>query len=113
MAKEKEMKSMANTVIGSSIVIEGEVSGDESITVMGQVKGKITLTQNVTIESGSTVEADVQGQTVTISGRVTGNVTARERLELRADAKMVGDAKAPRIVVADGASFKGNVDMDV
>ena len=44
---------------------------------------------------------------------MTGNVTARERLELRADAKMIGDAKAPRIVVADGASFKGNVDMDV
>jgi cytoskeletal protein CcmA (bactofilin family) len=113
MAKEKETKPMANTVIGSSIVIDGEVSGDEPITVLGQVKGKIAISQNVTIETGAHVEADVEGQTVTISGRVTGNVVARERLELKPDAKMVGDAKAPRIVVADGASFKGNVDMDV
>jgi cytoskeletal protein CcmA (bactofilin family) len=48
-----------------------------------------------------------------VSGRLTGNVLARERVELRAEAKVVGDVKAPRIVIADGASFKGNVDMDV
>lgn len=104
---------MANTVVGSSIVIDGEISGEEPLTILGTVKGKIAVTQNVTVEPGATVEADVEGQTVTVSGKVTGNVTAREKLELRADSKMVGNAKAPRIVVADGATFKGNVDMDV
>jgi cytoskeletal protein CcmA (bactofilin family) len=113
MAKEKEAKAMANTVIGSSIVIDGEISGEEALTILGTVKGKIAVGQNVVVETGATVEADVEGATVTVSGKVTGNVTAREKLELRPDSKMVGNAKAPRIVVADGATFKGNVDMDV
>ena len=113
MAKEKETKPMANTVIGSSIVVDGEISGEEPITILGTVKGKVAAAQGVVVEAGATVEADIEGQTVTISGKVTGNVTAREKLELRPESKMVGNAKAPRIVVADGASFKGNVDMDV
>jgi cytoskeletal protein CcmA (bactofilin family) len=113
MAKEKETKPMGNTVIGSSIVVDGEISGEEPITILGTVKGKIAVAQGVVVEAGATVEADIEGQTVTVSGKVTGNVTAREKLELRAESKMVGNAKAPRIVVADGASFKGNVDMDV
>ena len=113
MAKEKETKPMANTVIGSSIVIDGEISGEEAITILGTVKGKIAVAQGVVVEAGATVEADIEGQTVTVSGKLTGNVTAREKLELRPESKMVGNAKAPRIVVADGASFKGNVDMDV
>jgi len=113
MAKEKETKPMGNTVIGSSIVVDGEISGEEPITILGTVKGKIAISQNVVVEAGATVEADIEGQTVTVSGKVTGNVTAREKLELRPESKMVGNAKAPRIVVADGATFKGNVDMDV
>jgi cytoskeletal protein CcmA (bactofilin family) len=113
MAKEKETKPMANTVIGSSIVVDGEISGEEPITILGTVKGKVAVAQGVVIEAGATVEADIEGQTVTVSGKVTGNVTAREKLELRPESKMVGNAKAPRIVVADGATFKGNVDMDV
>ena len=104
---------MANTVIGSSIVIDGEISGEEPITILGTVKGKIAIAENVIIEAGATVEADVEAQTVTVSGKLTGNVNASEKLELRPESKMIGNAKAPRIVVADGASFKGNVDMDV
>jgi cytoskeletal protein CcmA (bactofilin family) len=113
MAKEKEANPMANTVIGSGIVIDGEISGDELLTILGTVKGKVAMAGNVVVEAGATVEADVEGQIVTISGKLTGNVSAREKLELRPESKMVGNAKAPRIVVADGASFKGNVDMDV
>lgn len=113
MAKQERDRPMANTVIGSSIVIDGEVSGEEPLTVLGTVKGKISVAQNLMVEHGATVEADVEAQSLTVSGRLTGNVLARERVELRADAKMIGDVKSPRIVIADGASFKGNVDMDV
>ena len=112
MAKEKD-KPMGNTVIGSGIVIDGEVSGEEPLTVLGTIKGKITTSQTIAVEPGATVEADIETQSLSIGGRVTGNVTARERVEVRANGKMVGDIKAPRIVIADGASFKGNVDMDV
>ncbi len=104
---------MANTVIGSTIVIDGEINGEEALTIQGTVKGKIALAETLFVENGGTVEADIETQTVTISGQVTGNILAKEKVEIRADGKMVGDIKSPRILIADGASFKGNVDMDV
>ena len=103
---------MANTVIGSSIVIAGEISGDEDLVIQGTVKGKIALKQSLFVEGTGTVEADIQTQNVEIAGAVTGNITATDKVELKANCRMVGDIKAPRILIADGASFKGNVDMD-
>ncbi len=102
---------MAN-VIGRSIVIDGEISGDEDLVVQGTVKGKITLKESLYVENSGEVEADIDTQNVEISGSVTGNIQASEKVELKSDGRMVGDIKAPRILIADGAIFKGNVDMD-
>jgi cytoskeletal protein CcmA (bactofilin family) len=113
MAKQERDKAMGNTVISNGIVIDGEVSGEEPLTILGTVKGKISTTQNLAVEPGATVEADIETTSLSVGGRVTGNVIARERVEVRANGKMIGDIKAPRIVIADGAAFKGNVDMDV
>jgi cytoskeletal protein CcmA (bactofilin family) len=113
MAKQERDKAMGNTVISNGIVIDGEVSGEEPLTILGTVKGKISTTQNLAVEAGATVEADIETTSLSVGGRVTGNVVARERVEVRANGKMIGDIKAPRIVIADGAAFKGNVDMDV
>jgi cytoskeletal protein CcmA (bactofilin family) len=113
MAKQERDKAMGNTVISNGIVIDGEVSGEEPLTILGTVKGKISTTQNLAVEPGATVEADIETTSLSVGGRVTGNVVARERVEVRANGKMIGDIKAPRIVIADGAAFKGNVDMDV
>jgi cytoskeletal protein CcmA (bactofilin family) len=104
---------MASTVIGSSITIDGEIHGDEDLQVLGTVKGKISIKDKLVIEQGATVEADIETGNVTVSGRVTGNIAASERVEIKADGKMGGDITAARILIADGASFKGNVDMDV
>lgn len=104
---------MANTVIGSSIVIDGEILGDEDLVIQGTVKGKVTLKENLFVEHSGVVEADMETQNVTISGQVTGNIVASDRVEIRSDGRMVGDIKSPRILIADGAIFKGNVDMDV
>lgn len=103
---------MANTVIGSSIVIDGEISGDEDLVIQGTVKGKISLKESLFVEGSGVVEADIETQNVEIAGRVTGNISASDKVELKADCRVVGDVKAPRILIADGASFKGNVDMD-
>lgn len=103
---------MANTVIGSSIVIDGEIVGDEDLVIQGTVKGKINVKESLFVEDSGVVEADIQTQNVEISGRVTGNIVASDKVELKSDCRMVGDIKAPRILIADGASFKGNVDMD-
>jgi cytoskeletal protein CcmA (bactofilin family) len=103
---------MANTVIGSSIVIDGEISGDEDLVIQGTVKGKISLKESLFVEASGVVEADIEVQNVEIGGRVTGNIAATDKVELKADCRVVGDVRAPRILIADGASFKGNVDMD-
>jgi cytoskeletal protein CcmA (bactofilin family) len=103
---------VANTVIGSSIVIDGEISGDEDLVIQGTVKGKISLRESLFVEGSGVVEADIETQNVEIAGRVTGNIQASDKVELKADCRVVGDVKAPRILIADGASFKGNVDMD-
>jgi cytoskeletal protein CcmA (bactofilin family) len=102
---------MAN-VIGSSIVIDGEISGDEDLVVQGTVKGKITLKESLFVENSGVVEADIQTRNVEISGSVVGNIRASDKVEIKADGRMVGDIKSPRILIADGATFKGNVDMD-
>lgn len=104
---------MANTIIGSSIVIDGEITGDEDLVIQGTVKGRIALKESLLVEPSGVVEADIETQTVRIAGRVTGNVQATEKVELADGGRMVGDIKAPRITIADGAAFKGNVDMDV
>ncbi len=104
---------MANTVIGSSLIIDGEISGDEDLVIQGTVKGKISLKESLFVESSGVVEADIETQNVEIAGRVTGNIAATDKVELKSDCRVVGDVRAPRILIADGASFKGNVDMDV
>lgn len=104
---------MADTIIGKGIVIDGEISGEAPVTIEGTVKGRIALDSTVTVADGGTIEADVASQAVEVSGSVTGNIVASERVELRPEGKMVGDIRSPRILIADGASFKGHIDMDV
>jgi cytoskeletal protein CcmA (bactofilin family) len=104
---------MANTVIGSSIMIDGEISGDEDLVIQGTVKGKIAVKESLFVESSGVVEADIETQNVEIGGQVTGNIVASDKVELKTDCRVIGDIKAPRVLIADGASFKGNVDMDV
>jgi len=104
---------MANTVIGSSIVIDGEISGDEDLVIQGTVKGRILLKENLFVEQDGVVEADIETRNIEVSGQVTGNISASEKVEISAGGRAVGDIKAPRILIADGAIFKGNVDMDV
>jgi len=103
----------AHTVIGSSIVIDGEISGDEDLVILGTVKGRIGLKESLFVESSGVIEADIETANVEVSGQVTGNISASEKVELKADCKVTGDIRAPRILIADGAIFKGNVDMDM
>lgn len=101
------------TVIGQGIVIEGDISSDEAVIVAGTVRGKLTVDGPVTIEPGAVVEADIGASTLSVGGAVTGNVSASERVDLLHGGRLVGDVKAARLTIADGAVFKGNVDMDV
>ena len=104
---------MSSTVIGAGITIEGEVTSDDDVIVQGTVRGKLSARESVSIEQGAVVEADVEGASLVVSGAITGNVSASDRVDLQPGAKVVGNVKAARITIADGAQFKGNVDMDV
>jgi cytoskeletal protein CcmA (bactofilin family) len=103
----------ARTVIGPSFVVDGEITGSEDVLVQGTVKGRITLKEGLVVAASGVVEADVETATVEVAGQVTGNVSASERVELKAESRVAGDLHAPRILIADGARFKGSVDMDV
>ncbi len=102
---------MSSTVIGPSILIDGEISGEEHLVVRGTVKGRIHVRDTLVVEDGGIVEASVDAASITVNGTVRGDMSAAERAELRPSSNVVGDIRAPRILIADGASFKGTVDM--
>ncbi|MBT6434460.1 MAG: polymer-forming cytoskeletal protein [Deltaproteobacteria bacterium] len=102
---------MASSIIGSSMAIDGDITGDEDLVIQGTVRGRIGSGRTLIIEAGAVVEAEVKAKVIEIAGHVIGNVQATERVELKSSACVVGDIRAPRINIAEGASFKGNVDM--
>ncbi len=100
------------TTIGKGITIKGELVGDEDVKIEGRVEGRIQLAKNLVVGQAGVVEADVEAENINIGGTVTGNLVAQNRVEIVASGKMIGDIRAPRVIVAEGAHFKGNVDMD-
>ncbi|HEY6006167.1 MAG TPA: polymer-forming cytoskeletal protein [Anaeromyxobacter sp.] len=101
----------ASTVIGESILISGSLNGDEDLTVRGRVEGTLTLTKTLVVEPTGIVKAEVQVKNCVIAGVVVGNVTATESVEITKEGRMVGDIGAPRVIIVDGASFRGRIDM--
>lgn len=101
----------AGTYLGPDVVIEGTVSGSESVLIEGTVRGKINLQSDLRIGTQARVDATVHAKNVTVEGKVNGDISADARLELVASATVDGNIKAPKIIVAEGAKFRGNVDM--
>lgn len=100
-------------VIGSSIRIRGEVAGDEDLMIQGKVDGTVDLDQNsVTVGPEGEVIADITGRVITVEGHVEGDLTADEQIVLRSSARVEGDISAPRVVLEDGARFRGGVEME-
>ncbi len=99
------------TIIGESILINGSLNGDEDLTVRGRVEGTLTLTKTLVVEPTGIVKAEVQIKNCVIAGVVVGNVTASESVEITKEGRMVGDINAPRVIIVDGASFRGRIDM--
>jgi cytoskeletal protein CcmA (bactofilin family) len=98
--------------IGKSVIIKGELSGSEDLTIEGQVEGKIELRQNVlTIGPNAKIKAQVFAKAIVIQGEVHGNVTATEKVDIRDAGSVDGDVSAPRVAIADGAHFRGSIDM--
>ena len=98
--------------IGRSITIRGEVTGDEDLLIQGRVDGSVDLKQHsITIGAEGDVKASVHGRLVIVEGRVEGDIRSDEQVILRSSATVLGDIVAPRLVLEDGAHFRGGVDM--
>jgi len=98
--------------IGKSVVIKGELNGSEDLTIEGQVEGKIELKDHVlTIGPNGKIKAHVFAKALIVLGEVNGNVTATDKVEIRDGGSVDGDIVAPRVAIADGAHFRGSVDM--
>ena len=98
-------------VIGPKIKIIGELSGDEDVLVEGQIEGEIRITRDLRVGPGGVVKAKVSAQSIIVSGEIIGDCEAVGRVELQSTGKLTGNIRAPKIVIAEGAMFRGNSDM--
>jgi cytoskeletal protein CcmA (bactofilin family) len=98
--------------IGRSIIINGDVTSGEDLTIDGCVTGTIEVGgHNLTVGAGASITAELAGRTITISGTVNGNVVASDAIEVRETALVTGDLRAPRISVHDGAGISGRIEI--
>ena len=98
--------------IGKSIVISGELSGSEDLTIEGHVEGKIELRDHVlTIGTNGRITAQVSARLIIVLGHVKGNLNATEKVDIRESGSVEGDIVAPRVAIADGSHFRGSIDM--
>jgi cytoskeletal protein CcmA (bactofilin family) len=109
-AKRHMDKDVVN--IGKSVVIKGELNGSEDLTVEGNVEGKIELREHIlTIGPHGKIKAEVFAKAVIVLGEVVGNITASEKVDIRDNGSVDGDIVSPRVAIAEGAHFRGSVDM--
>jgi cytoskeletal protein CcmA (bactofilin family) len=113
-APQPEIRRMDRDMvhIGKSVIIKGELAGSEDLTIEGQVDGKIELKDHVlTIGPNGKIKAQVFAKAVIVLGEVNGNVSATEKVDIRDGGSVDGDIISPRVAIAEGAHFRGSVDM--
>ena len=111
-AERRPMDRRDVASIGKSVVIHGELSGSEDLTIEGNVEGQIELKENIlTIGPNGKIKAEVYAKVVVVLGQVIGNIMASEKVDIRDNGSVEGDVLAPRIAISEGAHFRGAVDM--
>jgi len=101
-----------HAVLGKSVIVKGQIFSREDLTIDGEVEGTVELQEHrLTIGPNGKVMASVKAREIVIIGSINGNVEASDKIDIRKDAKLVGDIRTARIVIEDGAYFKGNIDI--
>jgi cytoskeletal protein CcmA (bactofilin family) len=101
-----------SAVIGKSVMIKGQIYSREDLTIDGEVEGTVELQEHrLTVGINGKVQASVKAREIVVLGTIHGNVEAADKIDIRKDAKLVGDIKTARIVIEDGAYFKGSIDI--
>lgn len=109
--KDEAKPAGTTTGIGPTIVIRGKLKSEEDLVVKGRIEAEIQSTRALLIENSGIVKANVRVKSARISGILVGNITAEEKVEIAPDGRVVGDIMAPRLVISDGAAFRGRIDM--
>lgn len=104
-------RAAGTCVIGPKITLKGELLGDEDVVIEGTVEGQIRISRDLRVGQGGTVRAKVDAHSIVVSGEVVGDCVAATRVELQPTGRLTGNIRAPKIIIADGAMFKGNSDM--
>ncbi len=100
-------------IIGASLIVKGDVAGDEDLLIQGKIEGKVTLQNNsITIGRNGQVKADLYGKTISVEGTVQGNLFADEKIIIRQSGSVRGNLQAPRVTLEEGSKFKGSIDME-
>jgi len=107
------MAAEGSGFIGKSITVRGTLRGDSDLVVEGTVEGTIELRDQLLVQTGGRVSADVQVANLTVYGELTGSVAANAAVSINAGARVIGDISAPRVIIEDGARFKGRIEMEV
>ena len=106
--------SGGTSIIGTSIVLHGDISGDEDVVVKGNVEGTLNLpNNNIQIDPEGEVKADLKAQKISVAGKVEGNLVGGERVVIEKSGQVVGNIVAPRVALEDGCKFKGSVEMNM
>ena len=100
-----------STYVSAGVKIKGQISGRSEIVIDGEVEGRIEVEASVVVSANGTINGDIVAKSVTVAGKVLGNARASESFELQVSGRIEGDVKAPRVTIAEGAFFKGNVEM--
>jgi cytoskeletal protein CcmA (bactofilin family) len=99
-------------VLGKSVIVKGQIFSREDLTIDGEVEGTVELQEHrLTVGPNGKVLASVKAREIVVLGTIHGNVEATDKIDIRKDAKLVGDIKTARIVIEDGAYFKGGIDI--
>ena len=104
-------RSAGTCIIGAKTTVKGEIIGDEDVLVEGNVEGQIRITRDLRVAPGGVVKATVESQSLIVSGEIVGDCQATARVEIQATGRLTGNIRAPKIVIAEGAMFRGNSDM--
>ncbi len=107
------MPQSVQSTIGEGVIINGRLSGEDEVIVFGRIEGTITLNNHLLVEAGGQVVADVDAPMVSVRGELNGEVVAHQVVHLLAGCLVTGNLRAPRIIIDEGARFRGNIDMDV
>jgi cytoskeletal protein CcmA (bactofilin family) len=100
-----------NSVIGRTLFIKGNIFSDEEVFIEGKLEGKLNIKHRVVVGKSGVVNADIEAREVIIKGTVNGNVKGSYKVEIIPDGVLNGNILSQRVVLAEGAIFKGSVDM--